>query len=199
VHETEATPIFYPTGVIEGNAAELPRLTGGALPVRVREAVASAAQRCSSSTPKARRDERRADPAHRVDDKRAGSCVGGDSAAGEFGQHLRRVAVRLGEVAAAPLLLACLLGARPDRERQLGRIVAIVASERTSFAALSLLPLQIDHFRAPCDPPSPRRWESGRPVRAENSVRLAEGLRRRPVRFSKSAAARGACNNPART
>jgi hypothetical protein len=36
-------------------------------------------------------------------------------------------------------------------------------------------------------------------VRAENSVRLAEGLRRRPVRFSKSAAARGACNDPART
>lgn len=45
--------------------------------------------------------ERRTDPTHWVDDKIAWLAVGLDRAAGEFGQHLARIGVRRGDVAAS--------------------------------------------------------------------------------------------------
>src|SRR5581483_2276127 len=63
-------------------------------------------------------DDGGADAAERIDDEIAGFGVVADGAVGEVGQHLARVPVRAGQVAAAPLLLACLLRAGPERERQ---------------------------------------------------------------------------------
>jgi hypothetical protein len=43
-----------------------------------------------------RLEQRGADAAHRVDDEVAGVAVGADRAPRQFGQHLARVALRLG-------------------------------------------------------------------------------------------------------
>jgi hypothetical protein len=67
-------------------------------------------------------DECGADPPHRADHDVTRVGVGLDHPASEFGKHLRRVAVGLGQVAAAALPLARALRARPDRERDVVRL-----------------------------------------------------------------------------
>ncbi len=65
-----------------------------------------------------RLDQRRRDPAHRVEHQLARLAIGGDRAPGDLGQHLRRVPVGLGHVTALALPLARPLRARPYRQRQ---------------------------------------------------------------------------------
>src|SRR5688572_15181896 len=76
-------------------------------------------------------DERRANPAERIDDDIARLCEALDRLAGERRQHLAWVRCRLCEVAAAPLRSAGTLRDRPD-----GRRHTRASNTRTSMWAI---------------------------------------------------------------